>query len=515
VRTALLCGLLTALTLAVLHLPRVLSNADFIYMCAAAAALSEGALPVTPYFPPGYPALLWAVVQAGANALTAGVVLAAFGTGLTAAAVTYLARVWSIPAALALALGLLSVSLPSAFIIALNPHLDALYTGLGALLLAGGMAAMVRRPGPWSYVALLLAAVVLIGLRYHAVLLVIPLALVLTCSRRPGVRPLGLTLLLVGLAAVGATYLALHAATGSYRTASGIQVAVGSVYRSSPSEDAAVVALYDDYAGWLQQAPAPDAAMVLDGIRTNWPQFLLRRAVLAGLLLWVLGLVLVRREAPGAVWLVAFIAGYTLVVSPTYFTPRASALPEVAAVMLGAGTLSLLFAAPLPKGRRRKAARPKLDPVLAGSLLTVLALAALGYNVWREVPVLQAQTALRAQVVGANRATLALAEGQRGRIYGPLDFTGIYGTGRYNLPGATWSRLWMDDPSVTPLIDRHLPRLGPAQALAPAGPIRVIQLWPEHASPTSAALIRTLEGHAQWREVESGDPEVRRWERAD
>src|SRR5688500_16368419 len=186
------------------------------------------------------------------------------------------------PSAPALLLGLLTASLPSIFIVGLNPHLDSLYAGLGAVLLASALRALSRPPSGWVYLSVLLCSLLLIGPRYHVALVVIPVALVLLFSRAKSVRPLGLAALLVGLSTIVAALCGLHLVTGDLRTAGIDQVRTGAAYREHKTEAEISRVVFDDYAGWQRSYQAADPQMVLKGIADNWPQYLTRKAVLGG-----------------------------------------------------------------------------------------------------------------------------------------------------------------------------------------------------------------------------------------
>ncbi|MDQ3022984.1 MAG: hypothetical protein M3R04_01170 [bacterium] len=511
VRTSLLCGLLVALAYVALSLPGVNSNVDFTYMSVGAALLSDGQLPATPYFPPGYPALLWLLLQSGATALTAGALLSALGIGMLSGAITYVARLWNIPPAPALMLGLLAATMPSMLLVGVNPHLDALYAGLGAVLLACAMRAFSKPPSAWVYFGALLCAALMLSLRYHAALVIVPLALVLTFSRAKGVRTLGVTVLLLGVAAIAASLSALHSVTGSTRTAALDQVRTGSAYRELKSEAAMSAEVYDDYAGWLKRWPQANGGMVVEGIIANWPNYLTRKSIIAGAALWLFAWLIRRRETPGAIWLLLFIAGYTLAISPTYYITRASVLPEAAGIMLGVAGISALLFPSEAKALRRKQIR--IDPMLAGAAVCLLAVAGLGYNVWREVPIMQLHYAHARLYREVNAEALKLVGGSRRYLYGVVHSTGIYGSGKFNLPGTTWSRLWMDDPAVAPLVDPYLPKQGYKEVLAGKSNATAIVIWRTDVSRPSIELESALRRSEVWEEVDLKTDQARLWRR--
>jgi len=505
-RTAVLAFLVTGLAYFWLSLSCALSNADFIYMCCGASMLADSRLPVSPYFPAGYPLLLLLLKLTGLSALTAGMALAAFGTGLSAGAVAYCARLFKLPPAVALGLALLAASLPDVFQIALNPHLDALYTGLAAVFIACALRAIVADSGPAVAVTGVIAAALLLTLRFHALLVVVPVALVLFCWPRVGSRRLAVYALITTVLISLWSGWALYVTTGSLDTAVPAQIAIGREYREHGDE--AALRIFNDYAAWREAVAKPSIDDILDGVKANWPVFVARQVSFPGyqlwlprpvyalaLLFWLIALIAVRRLPPTSILLLLFIGGYTLAVSPTYFTPRASALPEVIALMLLASALSVLIDW---RGKGEKALR--LDPSLAGLAVFVLLLIGTGYNAWRErvaVFDLQARAEAMAQ---ANEQALELAGGRVERIYGPMGFTGWPASAPDNLPGATYSRLWLDDPDVAPMIDRYIPKYDEAEVVNGDAPVSVVLLWPGHNNPREQQMISDLEQSWTWRE---------------
>jgi hypothetical protein len=525
-RTALIAGLIAGSVVGWLNFAQALSNADFIYMCCGAALLDHGRLLVSPYFPPGYPLLLWAVVQAGVTALAAGALLSACGTALSAGAVAYMGRLWRLPAALALALGLLAASLPDLLQVAFNPHLDALYSGLAAVLIASALRTLIARPNAGVTISAVLSATLLCTLRWHAVVLLAPVLLVLLCVRQS--RRLGWALLLCCLLALGWSYWALYATCGSLELATGTQVGIGEIMRQ-PGGAGFTEKLYQNYPAIAPQLPRFDWFMAADNAWANWPIFLTRKAVLLGVGAWLLVLLIRRRCAPQAWWLPVFIAGYTLTLSTTYFTPRASALPELCGIMLLAAALSVLLpwqgsgvgnatVARAARLRGRQTSGPShrptmsFDPALAGLLLFVLLLAGTGYNVWREIPQVRTWRARLALLKQADAQALVLAGGRHEWLYGQMDLCG-WTQGRYSLPGASWSRFWLDDPAIAPLFAELIPRFDINEASQASAPLRAVCLWPEQGQAANAELAEMLTQNWNWREVLSNADGARLWQR--
>lgn len=507
-RTALFAGVLSGAVNLWLSLPCALMNADFAYMCVAAARLDSGALTVTPYFPPGFPILLWLVVHCGLTALTAGMLLSALGTALSAGALTYLARRFGLPAAPALALGLVGATIPVVFQIAFNPHLDALYTGLSLTLIAAAFRLMADKPHASSTFVFALCVALLLTFRYHAVLVVIPVIVAVLINRRASARRAALIALAVALIAIAWVYWAMYVTYGHYVSAATTQVATGKVYRELPPNQE--IAIFEDYAAWLKSAPPVSGADILAGIRANWPIFLVRKPVLAGLAAWLLALLFFRRWPPGTL-LVPFILLYTLAVSPTYFTPRASALTELAGLALVAAALGMLVQAGMDKPGSPR--RLRLSPALTGALVFVAALGGLAYNVYREERLVEEWSAQRKAVARVEEYLARTTPGGREAIYGSIDYTGWILNPPYNLPGPTYSRYWMDDPQVVWQVAHLLSRTSPSAALDRGQPYSTVVLWRSGVNRIEVQLARRLDADPQWREDSSPEPGVRIWRR--
>ncbi len=507
-RTALLVGLIVFAACSLLAVPRALVNADFVYTCLGAALADQGQLLVSPYFPPGYPLLVFALVKAGLSALTAGSLLAALGTALSAAAVSYSARLWQVPGAPAFVFGLLAASLPSIFIISLNPQLDALYTGLAALLIAAAMRAFSGRHGFGVYLAALLPGIVLLSLRWHAALLVLPIALALLFTPRrkdgSGTQALGAVLLIFGAAALAGGLWLLHQQEGSLQTAAPLQIAAGAQYRDSGDVEAAASALYDNYACWVQGEPEAAWPEVYGNIAANWLKFLSRKSIPIGAVLFIAIGLIRRRTPPGSGWLLAFIPLYTLALSATYFTERASALPELCGLLLALAAASLCFPSEAEHKRNRlrtKHAGKRIDPALVGGLLCLLLLAGLGYNAWRETAILRLQGQQHRERLSANRAALELAGGDRSKLFSVVHRSSLESRNNpWNLPGPVLSRLWLDDPRVARRIDKLLPRYDWGDVLMGKAPVSVVLLSEDDTSKASRFLIKALEDSNRWTE---------------
>lgn len=507
-RTALLTGLITGCVFAWLNFGHTMSNADFIYMCAAVDLLKHGVLLASPYFPPGYPLVLWSIGFSGLAPLETASLLSALGMALSSGALAYVGRLWHLPPMAAFGLGLLGVTLPDVFQIGCNPHLDALYTGVGLVLLAVAMRSFAGRAHAGLALLAMLCTVVLVSFRYHATLLVLPLAVVLACYRQT--RLVGICTLVAAAGAIGYVYWALYVCTGSFSTAAMTQIATGATYRAQG--EAGALEIFNDYAAWMQSHPPVTLQTVLDGVRLNWPMFLVRKAVLLGVAVWLLGVTIYRRAALGSFWLVLFIAGYTLAVSPTYFTPRASALPELAGLLLLAAGLGQLLFAPPATGRGKRSrggtGRAWIDPAAAGAGLLLLCCAGAGYNVYRELELVRSWRSGYQECVTANRAAAKYTAGDRRLLYGSMDLCG-WPVDPGNLPSAVYSRWWMDDPALSPALEKLMPKYSPRQVAAGQTLVRAVLVWPHVRYELQDTLLREVAASGGWEEVASGTQAAR------
>jgi hypothetical protein len=243
--------------------------------------------------------------------------------------------------------------------------------------------------------------------------------------------------------------------------------------------------MFTHYAAWMQTAPPVTTALLLDAVRTNWPQFLTRKAVLGGVGLCLLLALVLRRWPGGAHWLLLFIAGYSAAVSTTYFTPRASALTELCALVLAAGALSLVFTQEEHELSKQQLAKRRLhfkpnEPGLRinaaafGSVLALGLLAGIGYDAWRVQRDLRGYWhTQRTEREAVYARALDLAGGDASKIYGRFDFIPPTAHMPWCLPGPSYSRLWVDDPRVAGLMGGLLPEIEPEEVLEAGQPSEV------------------------------------------
>jgi hypothetical protein len=161
-------------------------------------------------------------------------------------------------------------------------------------------------------------------------------------------------------------------------------------------------------------------------------------------------------------------------------------------------------------GRRRGTAQAWMDPALAGVLLFLLCLGGLGYDGWREWQVLGQWRAERKAVWQADAQALELTGGRREQVYGAMDRCG-WTVGKWSLPAATYTRLWLDDPAIEPLFATLIPRYGTREVLDGQAPVRVIVLWNEGSNELERQLGTELATSWTWREQLSNAPGARLW----
>ena len=117
---------------------------------------------------------------------------------------------------------------------------------------------------------------------------------------------------------------------------------------------------------------------------------------------------------------------------------------------------------------------------------------------------------LKNLTVAAHQA-LELADGERNAVYGAMDFTVWPSTAPSNLPGSTYSRLWMDDPLVAPLVKPYIPRYDTHAVLSGSAPVKVILLWPEDRTFSDLPLAEELAQSSLWSEVECDAERAQIW----
>jgi len=319
------------------------------------------AWPASPYFPAGYPLLL-AIGGYLGNALAGGYVISAAGLATGLWALYRLVRELGGNRWLGLAALVLAWLLPAYRIIAGSPSVDPLYTGLALWFIAASVAlwrfAAADRPvlkinelPPWAGWGLTIPVLILPLIRYHAIVLVLPVLLIVTIAR-PRLRPFLRWSWAALLAAFAFNYSSYYAAYHEpIPSVTAIQIRSGLEYRfglAYPTPEH----LYSDYVGFCRYARSN--SVVAD---YGWPRliehtlkdwlFFLRRPPVALALVLALVLWFRRRLPVGAALLALWIPAYCLALSPAYYTARSAALPALTA--LG---LALVLSARVLSGRR-------------------------------------------------------------------------------------------------------------------------------------------------------------------
>ena len=333
--------------------------ADFFGVAVFSHGLTQnGAWPATPYFPIGYPLLLmpWGMLgeRLGGTwgTLPSGYIYSACGMALAYWALYRLARTFGLPPAAGLLAMVLGWAAPIVRVAAGSPSVDALYSGLGLWFLAAALAIWRDPPATmagarWLCAGIVASAIALPLIRYHSVILLAPVLLVLLIW-----RPRWRRLAVAGLACMIAV-LAFNQASYYIAYSRPLASVVGIQIRSGLEQDLHLhyptpehyLAQYPDFCRHARTTPLTadyTRRQLIVHTLHGWYGFMRRPSVALSIALLGLTLLLRRRLPIGAMLAVAWIAGYTLSLSPAYFTQRAAALP----VLLGVA-LSLALAAQL------------------------------------------------------------------------------------------------------------------------------------------------------------------------
>jgi hypothetical protein len=332
---------------------------DIFGLLAFAQAFAESAIwPATPYFPAGYPLLL---VPGGllGNALAGGYALSAAGMVITLWALYRLMRSFECQRWLALLAVVLAWLSPVYRLPAGNPSVDALYTGLGMWFIAAAVccwqatargSAGQREILPyWVRLGICLPPLLLPLLRYHAVILVLPVLLALFIWRRRWWRLLMVATSAV-LLAVSFNYMTYYLAYGeAVKPVVGIQIRCGlefdyRINYATPEH------MYVDYIALCQQARTSSVLtdygpelMAKHTLRSTY-YFLRRPPVALAIVLTVVAVLWRRKLPPGVGIIITWVPLYCLALSPAYYTPRSALLPVL--VALAAALLLLRFLVP-------------------------------------------------------------------------------------------------------------------------------------------------------------------------
>lgn len=345
---------------------------DIFGLLAFARGFAEsGVWPGTPYFPAGYPLLLIPFGLAG-NALLGGYLLSAGGLMLALWALYRLVRVFDCPRWLGFVAVICGFLLPVYRLPAGSPSVDALFTGLGLWFLAavialwrqGGLAddtaenaapddklraLTARQLAPWVGWGLVVPIVVLPLLRYHALILLLPVLLVLTLAR-PRARRVLLWPWAGLLCALAFNFVSWYAAYGEPMPGVvGIQMRCGLEFAYRVNYENPEY-MYLDYIGMCEHARQSSVIadygwpLVAKHTLRSWYLYLRRPPMVLMLGLALLTLLFRRRFVPGAGILALWIPLYCLALSPAYYTPRGALLPALAAAGLALVLATALIA---------------------------------------------------------------------------------------------------------------------------------------------------------------------------
>lgn len=456
---------------------------------------TNGAWPATPYFPAGYPLLL---VPGGlmGSALIGGYVLSAIGLGLALWALYRLVRELGGDRWLSAIAVVLAWLLPAYRIIAGSPSVDALYTGLALWFLAAAVALWRQatvgteplKAGDlpnWVGWGLVVPVVALPLLRYHAVVLILPVLALLSLMKPQAQRVLAPAwFALLGMMVFN--YLSYYAAYGSILpSAMAIQIRTGLEFRyalfyATPEE------LWHNYQHFCAQARSSSLIAdygwprLIEHTLKDWLFFLRRPPVFLALALAVV-LPLLRRSVPlGTGILALWIPAYCLALSPAYYTARSAALPALAALGLALVLADRLWAGKLA----RLGIAAAIVLLLAGSLAAGR-YSQLVYRermhfarLSRELTGRQSDRVMNLQNVITNDVRVL-----------PLQ------NNPWGLPFAYTGQFWTDDPLVHPVQKPGLKRFSEAEAAAgPEGCDTVILVY---AHPL-AERMQVIEESPYW-----------------
>lgn len=332
---------------------------DFYGLAAFAQGCAvNGAWPATPYFPAGYSLLLIPGGLMG-SVLIWGYCLSCLGHSIALWSIDRLIRLFGGSQGLALAAIIVAWLAPVYRIVAGSPSVDALCTGLGLWFMVAalaiwrgsqpatdlapatvGLAQTGARLGSavaelprWAGMGLAVPAILLPVLRYHALVLLLPVLLVLFFWRRRSWQVV-LTAAVAVVLAVGfnqVTYLSEYhqpqASATELQIRTGLEITQGGTYYESTE------ALFADYPAFCEHARSNSlladypVTSLLRHVGANWVSYLKRTPIVLAVL-GVLLLLAIRRPGLAGLPLAAgWIACYTLTLSAAYYTPAPRSCP--------------------------------------------------------------------------------------------------------------------------------------------------------------------------------------------
>jgi hypothetical protein len=475
---------------------------DFYGLSAFAAGYAlHGAWPATPYFPAGYPLLLIPFGYFGST-LVGGYILSALGIALALYSAWLLARQLGAGRMVAAGAVVLCWLAPVCRVVAGSPSVDALYSGLGLWFIAGALTAWrvaaanattgQGRFPVWAKLGLLLPALVLPMLRYHAVVLLVPVALCLLLWRRErGMAVVALALCALALAFNSASYsYCYHKALP---TAAGLQIATGLELRYHKLYPGGVDGLWQDYPAFSQRARA---SAMFEGYSFqeiaaswlgSWAMFLRQPAVLLlGVLLvcaWLMHRPLPRGPALGLLWLVA----YTLALSTTYYTARAAALPAMLAAVL-----CVCLAQHIASSAGKRWITPLALLLLCAGHIAAGRFALIDSQQRMVFAQQSRQLAVFTLAHDASRTEIAVSDW---RLL-PLD------ENAWTAPYVTLAKSWISDPLIFDQQKSAILTLAPAKLADPKPPVRFVAVVEPRGNPQLLAVVKPRSPQrSQWSSV--------------
>lgn len=329
---------------------------DFFALAAFARGMVEnGAWPATPYFPAGYPLLLIPGGLTG-SVLVWGYFLSAVGGAIALWALLHLlhelgAKGWAMPVAL-----LAAWLMPAWRIPAGSPSVDMLYTGLGMWFLAtcvyfwrNKFAGAIPR---WAMWGLLAAPALLTFLRYHALVLIVPVLVIMLVANHFKPRMLHLSVVLVAVVTAVNQLVPFMLLGEAQPSATPLQIRSGlefELHRDYPTPES----IFQDYANFATETRAMSLVehygfgTIAKHTMKGWLKFMRRPAIAFALVLVIAALVMHRRIPIGLGILALWIPLYCLPLSIAYYTPRAATLPALAALCI---LFALVQSVPARKG---------------------------------------------------------------------------------------------------------------------------------------------------------------------
>lgn len=473
---------------------------DFYGLSAfAQGCASHGAWPATPYFPAGYPLLLIPFGYLGST-LIGGYILSAIGIMLALYAAWMLARQMGVDRPSSVAVVLLCWFAPVCRVVSGSPSVDALYTGFGLWFLASAIAAWRLSDAAsatgqsglsrWMLLGLLLPALALPLLRYHALVLLVPTLLILALARR-NARLALCSLLLAALATAfnySSYFYAYHEAQPSV---AGIQVLTGlelSHHKLYPSGNDS---LWNDYAHFCEVARSTPilsiypAKEVASSWLRNWMMFLRQPSVLMLFLLLAAAGIFRRPLPQGAALGLTWVLLYTLVLALTYYTARSAALP----VML-ATTLCLAVAHSIAATRIKLWLTGVVAVLLVCGFFLASGFAAqdwaerlrwANYSCWlNDIALLHL----------VHPSDIAVSDWRLLPLH----------NNAWTAPFATTSGSWIDDPAIHPLQRQAISRIAAVDLMLPKPPVQFVVTLDQQSKTAAATsnLVAACRDRMQW-----------------